>query len=120
MAVLDEAHKERKPGALAALALLIAILLGQGGAAGAAGFDSRAAGLGQKDPARSGAILRPLVRSADEDSNTDDDPALLPQRPRASRDIISARPAGEATARAASLAPSRTASAYQARAPPAA
>ena len=118
--MLDEAHKEKKQGALTVLALFIAVLLGQGGVAAAAELDSRAARLGQSDPARSGAILRSAVRSAAEEADPDELPALLPPKPQLQSDFVAIQPASLGLAGLGSATPSQPARAYRARAPPSA
>jgi hypothetical protein len=119
--VLDEAHSEKKRGALTVLALFIAVLLGQSGVASAAELDARGPRLGQSDPGRStAAALRTIGRSAGEEADADDALAILPAGPKARRDIISARAAGEGQAFLVSAGGSPRPVGYRARAPPAA
>lgn len=118
--MLDPAHDERKQRAFTVLALFIAVLFGQSGAAAATDLDRSAARLGQSDAVKSGAVVRTATRSATDDADADELLALLPPEPRIRRDILSVRATGEGVRHAVVPLPTRVAPAYRARAPPAA
>lgn len=114
--MLDEAQQGRRGGTVTVLALLVTLLLGYGGPAGAAEVDSRSARLGQFDAGKASVALRTAARNQ---SDAEEDEPALPAPPRPDGSFILLHPGSETFAPYLAAAPRAPARFYQARAPPA-
>lgn len=115
----DEAPGRSRQGTVTVLALLLSLLLGYApAAASAVETDRSAARLGKSEAAKSGAVLRTAARLQSDDEDRDELLAASPARPVRTR--LWQHPAAALALRDVGGLRLPVATAYRARAPPAA
>lgn len=109
----------RKPGAVAALAVLFGLLLNVAGATGAHPARDGRTSLGNGEIVRSAAGTRLATRAGNDDADRESVAAVLPPPPRIVTARLSIRPAATSHNATASARTSEPTLSYRARAPPA-